>query len=1409
MQGLLARLKAVPSDGDSRPSSSEAGGYPPKKKKKEKRQRSKQSTGSSRSKGSKGSASHGSSSDHSDEERPSTAGTRGDEEDTSSGEETATEEPPTPPKTPPPEEVRRDCAQKYVDKLFRAAQLRITSPPKWKKILLAAAAQYEKRLDEKREQIHMAVAQDDVDLLLFLKEQVSHVLWNWWGYDTGTVRRAAFRYRPEILKHLPDLQGDAYPGYKTTLTIRQALDEVHEEGSKRLIDDMQRGQVLLAPLQATFEKQGEFLIEGKDSLSEILNSRHNGPWKGNPEIMCFGINYAPAHGLYAGWRAVHFVSANIGAVNSAVPALEMLFEANADLRLVDAGGNTPIHLAAMRGHLQVVIPLLDHGCPLDAEDLQGCSALNIAGRCRHYPVIRALATWMLPSDRSPAIFFTDDERIASHYSLASGHAMLVAVSRGSCEEVQRLCSLEPPDTANVNYADPLGRRAVHFAAGTISDEVVGIDMMKILIGRKADINARDANQETPLHVAARLGRAVMVKTLLLLHAHPNIQDYGKRTPLMLSAVGPDAERVPPAYNGVIVNKPLSWSTIQDVLDWNGRGEPPIKDGPDPRKVRGPGAERIRDLLMRSGEPKLPPLVDKKGKPIKQQQPEYTEEEWAEWEAQQADVDSDEEQEGKGQYFTANDLTIARCNALCELGFDDQHILDAQGRVNRGDRIQLFQQLFKQDRKFVPQYPGHEAPLIPDDVRCRFLWKNLTGPMLVMESQSILPSRCSQMLQYLLRMMLGKKGPTFGVLVSHGYDGRTLPLWPEVEAMLNLKKLKARCDGFVNMGFVGGKPKLQKWCGSVWKFDEYPRNPVHAPWGAFDYVDKDDKKHPPTVLLQKHEEYNLPPAGRSNEAFKDNTHPMFEDVVKGSQASATKPLPNRVDACCLANRMYLNETAAVRTQVENRARLIGEKLICPLINELLKEMETNGAPLRNKWSQLRQEIIDYLGVAMERPQDCYVYVNQPKRPFKDLWEDVEDNALKVLCRKPDPAILELGPKDDTGKISNKAALSKLKGAAMLAKMFHAGAGEEQTDFMKKSKQDQKKVENTTHILARHQTAMPHQSMDELTKGAPDQDYGQFALLHDDDKRWLLRGESVRAFIELRRVGTIRTCEEYSELVASIALGGLQDFHGRFWRATYGLLMWGRAKLLQPAFESEIKKRIRKNKTYELQGPFLKPRVDVLGVCNLAMEGQRKLALLSSEPPWLPKKDKIEAKAAGLDFQERPPMDCNAGKPGAGLKMPTGIALFDGFTDLLYATVVCDNAKAMQKAYDDLTSGAKADLSKSGKGTRKSMSAGSTTTYLQVQGKEGRTKLSVLKVTNSFRDDQQTTIPLCASLKFTAVVGWTPLGYGPALEHLCEIELVLRESLTARWLVNWMGLKPQDMPKSKNDGDEFSPVASKRR
>ncbi|XP_045679794.1 60 kDa lysophospholipase isoform X2 [Phyllostomus hastatus] len=73
-----------------------------------------------------------------------------------------------------------------------------------------------------------------------------------------------------------------------------------------------------------------------------------------------------------------------------VEALRALAELGSDLSLQDFSGQTPLHVAARRGHAGVVTMLLQRGVDVSARDEDGCSPLLLAVRGRHLGVIGLL-----------------------------------------------------------------------------------------------------------------------------------------------------------------------------------------------------------------------------------------------------------------------------------------------------------------------------------------------------------------------------------------------------------------------------------------------------------------------------------------------------------------------------------------------------------------------------------------------------------------------------------------------------------------------------------------------------------------------------------------------------------------------------------------------------------------------------------------------------------------------------------------------------------------------------------------------------------------------------------------------------------------------------------------------------------
>ena len=75
--------------------------------------------------------------------------------------------------------------------------------------------------------------------------------------------------------------------------------------------------------------------------------------------------------------------------------------------------------------------------------------------------------------------------------------------------------------------------ALHFAMWHTSSK--GVEILKLLLGSKADVNARAEYRETPLHMAAGSGNKVALRLLSEHGADVNAQRRDRKTPLHLAA----------------------------------------------------------------------------------------------------------------------------------------------------------------------------------------------------------------------------------------------------------------------------------------------------------------------------------------------------------------------------------------------------------------------------------------------------------------------------------------------------------------------------------------------------------------------------------------------------------------------------------------------------------------------------------------------------------------------------------------------------------------------------------------------------------------------------------------------------------------------------------------------------------
>lgn len=210
----------------------------------------------------------------------------------------------------------------------------------------------------------------------------------------------------------------------------------------------------------------------------------------------------------------------------------------------DEDGNPPLHVAIGARKTACVALLRQAGADRGAKDRKGRSAWDMA---KLIPDTKERANvlytlmWgnqMSPAPQGPAPWSLE-------YSVARGQTSVTkmllemgadpnapgrtgnspladAALKGKPEAVEALLEAG----ARVDAVSPSGTQAIHDAALSDSPEVI-----RLLAVRGADVNARTRQDaQTPLHVAASMGRLKSIEALLALGADRTLRDARGRTP---------------------------------------------------------------------------------------------------------------------------------------------------------------------------------------------------------------------------------------------------------------------------------------------------------------------------------------------------------------------------------------------------------------------------------------------------------------------------------------------------------------------------------------------------------------------------------------------------------------------------------------------------------------------------------------------------------------------------------------------------------------------------------------------------------------------------------------------------------------------------------------------------------------
>ncbi len=187
--------------------------------------------------------------------------------------------------------------------------------------------------------------------------------------------------------------------------------------------------------------------------------------------------------------------------------LTMIHHPNYNVHAKNKSGRTPLHLAAIYGHHELVPILLAKGANVRAFDLHPLTPLHIAAGNGNIEIVQLLL------DAGACVnVIGRNHQIPSH----------LAAGQRKCEMVQLLLE----KGADIEAKNQNGETLLHIAAGNGD-----VEMVKLLLAKNSEVNVRKNHKKIPLHVAAENGHFEIVQLLLEKGADLNARDDDGNTAL--------------------------------------------------------------------------------------------------------------------------------------------------------------------------------------------------------------------------------------------------------------------------------------------------------------------------------------------------------------------------------------------------------------------------------------------------------------------------------------------------------------------------------------------------------------------------------------------------------------------------------------------------------------------------------------------------------------------------------------------------------------------------------------------------------------------------------------------------------------------------------------------------------------
>lgn len=212
-------------------------------------------------------------------------------------------------------------------------------------------------------------------------------------------------------------------------------------------------------------------------------------------------------------------------------------------KVMDRHGDTPLHVAATEGSVEMVEHLLASGANVNAADKRGQTALHQVAwlsRPGNDLAHQKMAEVLIRHGADPTL--ADQQgRTPVHEAIENGAQWLsnylldhggktdpfIIAAVGNPEWIKERATSDPQVVTRV---DGRGYTLLHWAAMTGATPVV-----HILLSHQADPNAKDQEGQTPLHMAAVHQQKGVAQLLLTHGADPSAADQRGNSPLMLAS----------------------------------------------------------------------------------------------------------------------------------------------------------------------------------------------------------------------------------------------------------------------------------------------------------------------------------------------------------------------------------------------------------------------------------------------------------------------------------------------------------------------------------------------------------------------------------------------------------------------------------------------------------------------------------------------------------------------------------------------------------------------------------------------------------------------------------------------------------------------------------------------------------